>query len=283
MLHLSRSDSHFIAADSAYEKSKAVIVGFPMDLTVTGRHGTGSAPKMIRDASYLLETYSPAQKRDLTDLKLSDIGDMELPFSLNESLEIISKIAHAIISDNKKIISLGGEHLISLPIISEIQKRYKDIAVIHIDAHLDMAESYLGIKLSHASVMRRVSEIIGMENIYQIGQRSGTKEEWGLPGREALLYPFDLAGMEKIVDILGKRAVYITVDLDVLDPSVLPGTGTPEPAGANYTDLVNALTVCRSLNIVGFDIVELAPALDISGASNIVAAGILKEALLLFI
>lgn len=283
MLHLSRTDSHFMAADYDYEKSKAAIAGFPMDLTVSGRHGTGSAPKRIREASYLLETYSPHLNMDLRDLKLSDIGDMELPFSVPESLEIISRVSEAIIKSNKRIISLGGEHLISLPIISEIKKRYKDIAVIHIDAHLDMADNYLGIKLSHDTVMRRVSEIIGMENLYQIGQRSGAKEEWGLPGREELLYPFDLSGITKIVNNIGKRPVYITLDLDVLDPSVLPGTGTPEPAGINYNDLMAALIICRSLNVVGFDIVELAPSMDISGSSAIIAAGILKEALLLYL
>ncbi len=274
--------NHFMAADCDYKKSVAAIVGFPMDLTVTGRHGTGKAPARIREASYLLETYSPYQKKDLCDLKLSDLGDVELPFSTNEAIEIIGRISNRIIQDNKMMVSLGGEHLITLPIVKEIKKRYKDIAIIHIDAHLDMSDSYLGIKLNHDTVMRRIAEVVGIENIYQAGQRSGSYKEWNLPKRDGFLYPFNLSSIDKIVEPIGKRHVYLTLDIDVLDPSILPATGTPEPNGISYADLIEALFKCSKLDIVGFDLVELSPPIDPSGDSDVTAAAIIKEMLLYF-
>ncbi len=274
--------NHFMSADCDYAKSKAAIIGFPMDLTVTGRHGTGLAPAGIREASYLLETYSPYQGKDLCDLKLSDVGDIELPFSINEAINVIERISNRIVQDNKMIISLGGEHLITLPIMKEIKRRYKDVAVIHIDAHLDMSENYLGIKLNHDTVMRRIAELIGMDNIYQAGQRSGSYEEWNLPKRAGFLYPFDLSGIDKIVNSIGKRHVYITVDIDVLDPSVITATGTPEPNGISYAEFTDAIFKCSELNVVGFDLVELSPPIDISGNSNVTAAAIIKEMLLYF-
>ncbi|KAA0259564.1 agmatinase [Deferribacter autotrophicus] len=269
----------FIECNKNFDDSEIVIIGIPYDGTSSYRPGSRFAPDEIRKASYGLETFSPIQNKDLLDKNICDIGDLELSFG--NKLDILKKIEieiDKIIHQNKKILSIGGEHLITYPIIKSYLKKYPDLFLIHFDAHADLRDDYLGENLSHATVIRRISELIGLNRIFQYGIRSGTKEEFDIIRNNNLLN----RDLNKVKNIIGDTPVYITVDLDILDPSVFPGTGTPEPGGISFNSLINKLHILSELNIVGCDVVELAPDYDPSKVSTIVAAKIIRE-LLIFI
>ena len=180
---------------------------------------------------------------------------------------------------------LGGEHLVTFGAFREVRKRYPDVHIIHFDAHADLRDDYLGVKLSHACVMRRCYEQIGDRRIHQFGIRSGERAEFAFArAGHTDLHPFSFEGLDDVVDDLANKGVpvYFTIDLDVLDPSIFPGTGTPEAGGVGFEDLRNAVTnVCRRLNIVAIDVTELAPTLDTSGVSTAVAGKLVRELLLL--
>lgn len=269
----------FLSAHQTYSRSPLIILGCPYDGTSSFRPGSRFAPNSIRKASRALETYSPSLEADLQSLNICDLGDLE--FSYEEKtkiLESIQKVARKLLADNKKFIFLGGEHLITFPLIQEIHRIYPSLAVIQFDAHADLREEYLGEKYSHATVMRRVLDIVGMGNLYQFGIRSGTREEFQL--MEKIKKP-SLCDMGGVVEELGDRPVYITVDLDILDPCVFPGTGTPEPGGWSFQELVSHLEKLKDLNLVGCDLVELSPDYDSSGISSLVGAKIVRELLLM--
>ena len=162
-----------------------------------------------------------------------------------------------------------------------VHRKHPDVAVIHFDAHTDLREEYLGVPLSHACVIRRCWELTGDGKIFQFGIRSGDREEWRWGKEHVTCHPFDLDGLEDVVERLGGAPVYFTVDLDVMDPSVFPGTGTPEPGGVSFDALRRAVTlVCSRCNVVGCDVNELCPPFDQSGVSNAVAAKVVREMLL---
>jgi agmatinase len=248
------------------------IFGAPFDSTTSFRPGSRFGPAAIREASYGLETFSPAQNADLQDCSFMDRGDLELPFGDPvPALALIEQASREILSEGKTPFLLGGEHLVSLGAIRAAADAHPDLKVIHLDAHADLRDDYLGQRLSHATVMRRVCDLVGPERIRQIGIRSCTREEHGLA--------VDLASLpEQIAMRTGERPCYLTCDLDILDPSVLPGTGTPEPGGLTFQELVailiSIMTRCR---IVGLDVVELAPQLDPTGVSAVVAAKVVRE------
>jgi agmatinase len=178
---------------------------------------------------------------------------------------------------------IGGEHLVSLPVVEALAKKYPDLHIIHFDAHTDLRDEFFGRKLSHATVMRRVFDIVGKKKIFQFGIRSGDSSEfkWADAGN-ITMRKFDLFGVEDVVAKIKSKPVYITIDIDVLDPAAVPGTGTPEPGGVTYRELIEAIMKLRKLNnIVGADIVELAPNYDPSGASTAAAAKTLREMVLL--
>lgn len=269
----------FLSAHQTYSRSPLIILGCPYDGTSSFRPGSRFAPNSIRKASRALETYSPSLEADLQSLNICDLGDLE--FSYEEKtkiLESIQKVARKLLADNKKFIFLGGEHLITFPLIQEIHRVYPSLVVIQFDAHADLREEYLGEKYSHATVMRRVLDIVGMGNLYQFGIRSGTREEFQLMEKIKKLSLWDMGG---VVEELGDRPVYITVDLDILDPCVFPGTGTPEPGGWSFQELASHLEKLKDLNLVGCDLVELSPDYDSSGISSLVGAKIVRELLLM--
>ncbi len=257
------------------QKANKVIIGFPYDGTVSFRPGTRFGANAIRQIWDGIEYYSPYLDLDLADEKVYDIGDAEFPFGNRELIlnTIESEIKKLLIED-KKIISLGGEHLITYPIIKAFANKYPGLTILHLDAHADLRDHYLGEKLSHATVMRRCSEIVGLENIISCGIRSGTKEEFNLK-KPLLKKDF----IEKIKTI--RNPIYVSLDLDVLDPSIFPGTGTPEPGGFTFNELMEILYSLKGKNIVGTDLVELSPPYDSQGNSAIVAAKILREMLLI--
>ncbi len=278
---LNRNIETFIGCDKEYNEADIVIFGAPFDSTTSYRPGTRFASKVMRSESFGLETYSPYQDKDLCDINVFDGGDLELPFGNTQRvLDEISDMTKDILNDNKVPVMIGGEHLVTLGSIREVTKKHPDLCIIHFDAHTDLRDDYLGEKLSHATVIRRCHDILGDNRIFQFGIRSGEKFEFEFAKEHNFINKFDLNGLEEIVVKLADKPVYFTLDLDVLDPSVFCGTGTPEAGGVTFVELLNAIIKIGKLNIVGADVNELSPVYDQSGASTAVACKVLRELLL---
>lgn len=283
-MKMNKVDLSFQSCQERYEESDVVIFSAPMDATTSFRPGTRLAGNAIRVDSIGVEWYSPYRNMDLKDYKTSDIGDLDLPIGdVEMALDVIYETTKQILKDKKKPIMIGGEHLVSYPSIKAVYEAYPELHVIHLDAHTDLRESFFGRTLSHATFMRHVHAFLGDHRIYQFGIRSGDKSEfeWASKGH-INMRKFDFEGLDRVCETLKDVPVYITIDLDVLDPSVCPGTGTPEPGGMQYKDLLWAFDQFEKLNcLVAVDMVELAPMIDPSGASTAVAAKSLRELILL--
>ena len=280
-----RNIETFLGCDAAYEAGHIVLFGAPFDSTTSYRPGTRFASRTMRAESYGLETYSPYQDLDLEDARVFDGGDLELPFGdTARALGMIRDFTTEVLTDGKLPFLIGGEHLVSLPAIEAAAEKYPDLAVIHFDAHTDLRDEYLGNRLSHATVIRRVWDILGDGRIHQFGIRSGERAEWQWArAGHTNLHPFTFTGLSDAVAAVQGRPVYLTIDLDVLDPSVFPGTGTPEAGGVTFIELMKAaLSVIHGCRIVACDMVELSPPLDASGASTATALKLLREMLLAF-
>lgn len=279
---MNKNVSTFIGCDNSYEESNMVLFGIPFDGTTSFRPGTRFAMQAIRPDSYGLETYSPYLNKDLDDYNVFDGGDLEMPLgNTAKAMEEILAYTRQILKDDKRFVMVGGEHLVSLPTIQAAYEKHPNLHVIHIDAHTDLRDDYMGEKLSHAAVIRRCHEFLGDGRIFQFGIRSGTKEEFEWAKEHTHLEQFTLNTLMDVVHQLKDVPVYITIDLDVLDPSVLPGTGTPEPGGITYKELLHAIAQFQELNnIVSADVVELSPQYDPSGASTAVACKTIREVLL---
>lgn len=272
---------NFMACDAEYKDAKIVLFGAPFDGTVSYRPGARFGPSAIRGESYGIETYSPYLERDLEELSVCDAGDLELPFgSCRKALDIIGEFVFQTVNDGKFPLMTGGEHLVSLGAVEALSQTYPDLHILHFDAHADLREDYLGDTLSHACVLRRCHEILGDDRIVQLGIRSMTAQERAWAKVHVIQYPFDFSHLEDAIKKLCGVPVYLTLDLDVLDPAFFPGTGTPEPGGVSYLDLQWAIHQMGRLNLVGADMVELAPMLDASGGSTITACKLLRELLL---
>ena len=271
----------FIGCDNEYGESGIVIFGAPFDSTTSYRPGARFASAAMRNESYGIETYSPYCDRDLEDIKVFDGGDLELCFgNPQKALEDIEMLTARILGDGKLPLMIGGEHLVTLGAVRAAAKKYPDLNIIHFDAHSDLRDEYLGQYLSHACVMRRCWEIVGNFRIHQFGIRSGDRSEFAFAKEHVYTSRFGFDGLAETVKALQGTPVYVTVDLDVLDPSVFPGTGTPEAGGVNFTQLLLALEDVLQLNVVAMDINELSPMLDQSGASTALACKLLREILL---
>jgi agmatinase len=273
----------FIGCDKEYDKSKIVIFGAPFDSTTSFRPGTRFASSTMRTESFGLETYSPYQDKDLEDIYVFDAGDLELCFGDTErALSQIEEMAAKILMDGKIPCMIGGEHLVTLGAVRAMFCKYPDLRVVHFDAHTDLREEYLGASLSHASVMRRVWDMLGDGRIYQFGIRSGERSEFAWAKKHVVMNKFNFDTLPQAVEELAGHPVYISLDLDVLDPSIFPGTGTPEAGGVSFSELLSAFWKLAGLRVVGFDINELSPVYDQSGVSTAVACKVLRELLLLF-
>ena len=280
---LERNVETFIGCDASYEDARIVLFGAPFDSTTSFRPGTRFAPHAIRSESFGLETYSPWLDRDLEDISVFDSGDIELCIgSADKALDQISDRTATILKDGKIPFMIGGEHLVTLGAFREVFKKYPDVHIIHFDAHTDLRDDYLDVKLSHACVIRRCHDLVGDGRIHQFGIRSGERAEWQWArAGHTDLHPFSFDGLAETVKGLGNVPVYFTIDLDVMDPSVFPGTGTPEYGGVTFMQLFEALkTVCGGCNIVGLDVNELCPPYDQTGASTAAACKIIRELLL---
>ena len=285
--------NQFIGCDKAYEEADTVLFGAPYDSTTSFRPGTRFGPSAMRMESFGIETYSPALDKDLVDdTKVFDSGDLELPFGAPEpALKMIEERVARILEDGKRPFILGGEHLVTLGAFRAVQKKYPNVVIIHFDAHADLREDYLGNPLSHACVIRRCHDLIGDGRIFQFGIRSGTREEFAfMKAGHVTTEPFTDLTLESVVASIRQSdnqtirqtpPVYLTIDMDVLDPSEFPGTGTQEAGGFGYLQLLADMRlICRKLNVVAMDNVELSPGLDPTGRSTALACKFLRECLL---
>ncbi len=280
---MNRNVETFIGCDSAYEDAGIVLFGAPFDSTTSFRPGARFGSAAIRHESFGLETYSPYQDRDLADISVFDCGDLELCFgSAEAALKDIEEKAGEILQDGKMPFLVGGEHLVTLGAVRAVIEKYPDLHIIHFDAHADLRDDYLGAKLSHACVIRRCQELIGDGRIHQFCIRSGEKAEFEFAKAHTDMHKFSFEGLEDLTEKLAREQVpvYLTVDLDCLDPALFCGTGTPEAGGVSFTELLKAILTVSKLNIVGADVNELAPMLDASGASTAAACKIVREMLL---
>ena len=280
---MERNVETFIGCDAEYEEAKMVLFGAPFDSTTSFRPGARFGSAAIRHESFGLETYSPYQDEDLSDYKVFDSGDLELCFG--DSVRAVADItdrADQILSDGKIPLMIGGEHLVTLGAVRAALKKYPNLHIIHFDAHADLREDYLGMQLSHACVLRRCHELVGDGRIHQFCIRSGEKSEFEFAKMHTDMHKFDFSGLEELVVSLRRERipVYFTIDLDCLDPSVFPGTGTPEAGGVSFKELLDAILVVTGCNVVAADVNELAPMLDASGASTAVACKVVRELML---
>ena len=271
----------FLGCDNSYEDSEFVIFGAPFDSTTSYRPGTRFASAAIRNESYGIETYSPYQDKDLEDIFVFDGGDLELPFgSPDRALAQIREFTEQLLADNKRPFMIGGEHLVTLGAVEAVFSKYPDLHILHFDAHTDLREEYLGVEKSHATVIRRCHDLVGDGHIFQFGIRSGERDEFMWAKEHTYLHKFNFDTLEDIVEQLEGKPVYFTLDLDVLDPSQFPGTGTPEAGGITFLQLMDALKLVSKLNIVALDMNELSPPYDQSGASTAMACKLVREILL---
>lgn len=278
-----RNNIKFVGSSNNYKKSNLIICGVPYDITSTFRHGSQKAPDAIRFYSNSIETFSFMQNRDLTDLNVFDTGN--IIFGCKEpqkAVRIIESYADFFVKDNKKVLYIGGEHLITVPLIKKYHEKYKDLKVIYFDAHADMRQNYDGNKLSHSTVAKRIVELIGKKNIFMFGIRSFERGEYNFIKNNKIFCNSGLKNFGKIIKKIKKYPIYISLDLDVFDPACLPGVGNPESGGIFFDDFVKLLPILTYIkkNIVSLDIVELMPKYDLSGNSSVFAAKIIREIIL---
>ncbi|MBT3318558.1 MAG: agmatinase [Clostridia bacterium] len=275
------SNQKFIGCDSDYKHADIVLFGAPYDGTVSFREGASGAPEAIRASSDdAIETFSPYQDKDLDDLYVYDFGDLTFAHGSPEKMvETVEQCTREIIADDKLPVMIGGEHLVTLGAVSALYEKYPDLHIITLDAHADLRDEYLGQRLSHATVMRRVYDVVGSGRLFQFGIRSGERTEFEWAKKYGSLHKFDFSDIATAIYQTSGSPVYLSIDLDVLDPATLPGTGTPEAGGVSFDELLDAIIKLSDCNIVGADITELSPPCDTSGVSTIVACKVLRELL----
>jgi agmatinase len=277
--------SDFMGASDDYESSRVVLFGIGQDFTTSYRPGTRFGPGRIREASYGIEEFSYHSLASLEDKAFFDLGDVSVIFGdARETLNRAEQVARKIIQDGKLPFMMGGEHLVSLPCIKAAHEKYgNDMLLLHFDAHADLREDYLGNPLSHAAVMRRCLDFLPPKNLFQFGIRSGTAEEYKLATEQCNLFPHEvLRPLREVLPTLGSRPIYISIDIDVMDPAFAPGTGTPEPGGISSREMIDAILAMKGLNVVGFDVVEVAPGLDETDRTVVLGAKLIREAILAF-
>lgn len=277
-----RRNLGFMGSQDDYRTADFVLLGIPMDFTVSFQPGSRFGPQAIRYVSEGLEEYSFYQHSSLENVRFFDAGDIDLPIgNVKASLERIKAVASAIHGDGKTPIALGGEHLVTLPLVQAAKFYFPDLAVFQLDAHADLRKEYLGESLSHATVMYQVANLVGVGNLYQFGIRSGTEEEYIFGKNNTNLFIHEIIEpLEQIIANWDARPVYVSIDIDVVDPAFAPGTGTPEPGGCSSAEILKALLLMMRLPIVAIDIVEVLPSQDVSQRTALLGAKLVREALI---
>ena len=272
----------FMACESTYEEADIVMFGVDFDGTCSFRPGTRFGPSALRKASYGVETFSWSTQHDLEDYNIFDRGDLGCPMGDNVATQVmIKETTQTILKDGKVPFMIGGEHSITYPSVEAVHEVYPDLVVIQLDAHADLRETYMNNPLSHACVMHRVVNRLGSKRLIQWGIRSGTKEEYAFAQDHTILLPASVEALKEAISSLQATPIYLTIDVDVIDPSLLPGTGTPEPGGISYTMFEEVLSVLKELNIVALDVVELSPDYDHHGVSSVVVAKMVRQCLMM--
>ncbi len=272
----------YLGSQTNLQGCQAIIVGLPYDGTASHRRGSRFAPNAIRTASvWNLETYDPMFDGDLAAFSYCDEGDlMEAASGSIEDYLHQERLALAKLPQNIPVVAFGGEHSITLPLVELALRRNPELALIIIDAHTDLRDSYDNTHFSHACITRRLVDLIGAERIALFGVRSGTREEFSFARKHQMLHELTPESINVMLERLGNRPLYLSIDLDAFDPMEAPGTGTPEPGGIHWCDLAGLLLKLHSRCIIGADLVELVPDLDHSNRSSILAARIVRAVLL---
>ncbi|MEC0983538.1 agmatinase [Bacillus safensis] len=278
----------FIGSHPTWEDAKVILYGMPMDWTVSYRPGSRFGPNRIREVSIGLEEYSPYLDRELHEVPFFDAGDIPLPFgNAQKSLDLIEEYVDSILEKGKFPLGMGGEHLVSWPVFRAMYKKYPDLAIIHMDAHTDLREEYEGEPLSHSTPIRKVAGLIGPENVFSFGIRSGMKEEFEWAKKAGMhISKFEvLEPLKQVLPKLKGRPVYVTIDIDVLDPAHAPGTGTVDAGGITSKELLASIHAIAGsdVQVVGADLVEVAPVYDHSDQTANTASKLLREMLLGFV
>jgi len=279
---LLNNPSMYFHSTPTSEKAKVVLFGVPMDFTVCFRPGARFGPAAIRQASYGLEHYSLQFGDTVLNRSYCDIGDLVLPFgNASESIEQVEVLVRNLLKKNQLPFAFGGEHLISLPVIRALYERYPNLHVLHFDAHADLADVYFGERVTHATVMKRILDFLPLNQIFQFGIRSGDRAEDEF-SKNIQQHRFHvLEPLKKVLaEIDNEAPLYLSLDIDVLDPAFAPGTGTPEAGGITPNELFSALELLRGRNFVGADLVEIAPQLDPTGCTAVLGAKVVREMLL---
>jgi agmatinase len=271
----------FADANSDYKKARYVICGVPFDGTSSFRTGSRLAPQEIRAASYNFETYSSFFDIDLIDVQIHDAGDLEVASTIDETLEMISVAAEKYVRDGKLPIMLGGEHSLTFPFANACKNKYPDLGFVVLDAHMDLRQEYMGEKNSHACISRHIIENV-TQKYASVGIRSGNREEYDYVN-ENNIKVFSAEdvfskGIESVIDDIRKEIngpIYLSVDMDAIDPAYAPALGTPEPYGLTPRDVREVIS-CLAPKIVGFDLVEIAPEYD-SGGTSILGAKLVRD------
>lgn len=269
----------FLSA-KAHPSPGLAILGAPYDATSTFRGGSRYGPEAIRWASQSIESYSPVLQRDLDDMPFSDLGDVDTDGLPPEGVVEAVRSRIVALAPTTIPVLLGGEHTITLGAVRALRLRHRNLAVLQLDAHTDLRDSYEGRRVSHATVMRRVLEEVGNGAVVQLGVRAGTREEFHLAETVLRYSSSRLAIPPAVWTWLEDRRVYLTVDVDVIDPAEAPGAGNPEPEGVSGRELLAFVRRLSMLRVVGLDLVEVAPPYDPSGRTAVLAATIVREAIL---
>ncbi|HHW56647.1 MAG TPA: agmatinase [Clostridia bacterium] len=276
----------FLGSTDDYEKAEVVIVGLPMDYTVSFKAGSRFGPSAIRQASYGLEYYSVYLDRRLENKYFYDKGDLVLPYgNVEKSLDLISNVTQDILKSGKKGLFLGGEHLVTYGILREYLRKYgNDLVILHFDAHTDLREEFFGEVYSHATVMRKVWNLSKGIKMYHFGIRSGEKEEFEFAKNNTYMFLYEVVEpLKEVINDIKDYPIYISWDIDVVDPAFAPGTGTPEPGGITAKEALKAIHLLKDLNVVGMDLVEVSPSHDVGGITSILAAKLIRESILSFL
>jgi agmatinase len=277
------AEPRFVSCRAPFPEARVVLFGIPFEGRVNLRHGADEGPRALRLASDSIETYSPALDRDLEDLAIADLGDCRLGAgSPREQLERARAEVAGFWRPEILPIMLGGDHTATLPVIEALAPAIPELRILQIDAHPDLREEFLGERFNYASAMARVMDVVTPERVYQVGMRTGAREEYARKAPH--LYPshaiHPVEAVRRLVPELGRHPLYVTIDVDALDPSEAPGTGAPEPCGLRTPELIEIIRLLAPCRIVGTDLMEVAPALDPSGRTAITASWILREAIL---
>jgi agmatinase len=270
----------FYYATAGRQEADVLIVGMPFDRTSSFTSGSRFGPDMARIGADNIESFSPYQQRDIAEVAVCDAGNLAFEFpDPSAPLRLIEQTVRRCISEGKRLLAVGGEHTVTPPIVRELARAHRDLCVIQFDAHSDLREDFQGERDCHATAMRRVLDVVPRDRLFQLGIRS-----FSAAGEMSAtnLHPFAVqAPIPEVCAAIGGRPVYVTLDLDVMDPAFMPDVQTPQPGGCSYVELARALAGLAQMNVVGADIVEFCPRGQQPSAGASVAAELVREMLLL--